>query len=634
MTAVPTPKDRFTSVDTLAVVRELRPAAGARVDKAFDLVGGGYALALRSRGRARSDLVLVPGLYAALVERGPAHAEGLTPFAQELRRLLTGAALGEVAEPKGERSLEIAFSRSDQPEPMLLVLELFGQGNLLVVRDQRIVAVAQTRRFAHRSVRVGAEFRRPPSRLDPWTLGPDGFAAELAASRTDLTSTLAARLALGGPIAEELVARVDAEGSSPASRDASDVGRRVRAAIQELLREIGPTPQGYLVRQQGAVVDATPYRSQRWEGVDGAEPELRPTFSSAAFEFFSTLVPRERSPESIAAEKALRELERLAERQRAAVESLAREAAERREQAETIFAHYDLASAEIEHRAPTAKRHERADVLLGSRTVPLFLDRSPRESAQELYVEAKRLESKLSGAQAALAETERRRAEGTTVPAPPSSRTGPSAEPRRAAFWFERHRWFVSSEGAVVVAGRDASSNDTLVRRHLRPGDRYVHADVHGAASVIVKNPAAGEPPIGEQTLREAGQFAVAFSKAWRVGLASASAFWVEHDQVSKHATSGEFVAKGAWVVRGSKHLLDDLPTEVGLGTIEYHGSTLWTAAPPSAVRSRGTLRFLVTPGPERERSEREVELARELGISRERLQSLLPAGGITVRRA
>ena len=159
----------------------------------------------------------------------------------------------------------------------------------------------------------------------------------------------------------------------------------------------------------------------------------------------------------------------------------------------------------------------------------------------------------------------------------------------------------------------------------MKDGDLYVHADLHGAASVIVKHPAPGEPPVTDATLREAGQWAVVYSKAWRAGLASASAFWVTHEQVSKAATSGEFVARGAWAIHGTKHVLRDLPTELALGTIDYEGDTLWTAAPPSAIRARGTVRAVLVPGPERERDALEVELAGELGLTRTRLQSLLP---------
>lgn len=49
--------------------------------------------------------------------------------------------------------------------------------------------------------------------------------------------------------------------------------------------------------------------------------------------------------------------------------------------------------------------------------------------------------------------------------------------------------------------------NEMLVKRHLRSRDVYVHADMHGAASVVIKNPSGKEPP--PKTLHEAGIMAL-----------------------------------------------------------------------------------------------------------------------------
>ncbi len=84
MTGAPTPKDRFTSLDTLAVVREIRALTRARVDKVFDVPGGGWSLAFRVPGEGRRELLLVPGRYAALTVSGPEHTEELSPLAREL----------------------------------------------------------------------------------------------------------------------------------------------------------------------------------------------------------------------------------------------------------------------------------------------------------------------------------------------------------------------------------------------------------------------------------------------------------------------------------------------------------------------------------------------------------------------
>ena len=64
----------------------------------------------------------------------------------------------------------------------------------------------------------------------------------------------------------------------------------------------------------------------------------------------------------------------------------------------------------------------------------------------------------------------------------------------RKPLWFERFHWFVTSENVLVVAGRDAQQNELLVKRHLSRGDVYIHADLRGAASTIVKNPKPDQP--------------------------------------------------------------------------------------------------------------------------------------------
>ncbi len=628
MPTEPTAKDRFTSLDVLAVVREVRGLGRARVDKAFDLVARGWSIQFRIPGEGRRELLLVPGLYAALVSEPVEHAETLTPFARELRRLLTGAVVRAAAEPGGERTLELEMSRGDDPEGLRVALELFGSGNLLVARGATLAAVAHPRRWSHRTVRVGAEYVPPPARTDPWAMGPGQIAAELGRSRTDLASTLAARLALGGPIAEEVIARAGIDGSVAASTRPEEFGRRVHEALAAVRADVGDPPHGYLYRRDRVVVDATPYRSIRWQGVADVVEESGASFSAAAHAYFDGLSVRPPTPAEAEASAARRELERLRQVQTAAVEQLGREVADAQRQAEWILAHY----SEVEHQISARRVEDPAARTLSLPELPgleLDLRRTPRQLAQLLFEESKRIATKQDGARLALAETERQ------IAVPPPFRTpGTAAAALRARrpHWFEKYRWFVSSEGVVAVAGRDAPSNDTVVKRHLRPGDLYMHADLQGAASVVLKRPPAGA--IAPVTIEEAARWAVAFSKAWRAGLASASAFWVGADQVSKAGASGEFVARGAWVVHGTRNFVRDVPLELGLGTVRYEDDERWSVAPERSLRARGEVRYLLVPGEERDRPSVEVALVADLGIDRSLLQSLLPAGGISARRA
>ncbi len=624
-------KDRFSSLDMLALVREVRALGPARVDKAFDDPGSdGWVLALRVRGEGKRELRIAPGRFAAVRPPGAERSEELSPLARELRRLLSGAVIVSVAEPGGERYLEVGLRRGDQPEPLTLGVELFGKGNLVIARGGTIVAVAHPKSWAHRTLRVGAAYQPPPARSNPWEYGPAELTQALTASRTDRVSTLAARLGFGGPVAEELLARAGWPGSAPAAERAPEAAAALVPVVRELLSEVGETPRGFLYRLGEVAVDVEPYRSRRF----GEEPEIVadefPTFSEAADRFFSALHPKPVVPTSEDLRRA--ELRRQREQQADGIARLEQEIARIRAGADAILAHYPEAEAILARAGPSEPDAAPGiEAELGGVTVRLERGRTPRASAQEMYEAMKRLQAKLEGNRAALAATDSALIRPTA--SAPRAPAEPKAE-RTRRFWFEQYRWFLSSEGILVIGGRDAASNDRIVKRYLGERDLYVHADIHGAPSVVVKRPPPGSPEPTEVTMREACLWGLAFSKAWRAGRAAGDAFWVTADQVSKTPATGEFVPRGAWVIHGTKHFERDLPMELGVGTVRYESEEPWVVAPVPALAARGRVRLILTPGEERERPAAEVEVARELGISRGLVQSLLPAGGIRYRRA
>ncbi|KAI9011348.1 hypothetical protein BC832DRAFT_619601 [Gaertneriomyces semiglobifer] len=146
----------------------------------------------------------------------------------------------------------------------------------------------------------------------------------------------------------------------------------------------------------------------------------------------------------------------------------------------------------------------------------------------------------------------------------------PSIQKIRKPFWFERFLWFISSENYLIVGGRDAAQNEMLVRRYLNKGDVYVHADLHGAPSVIVKNlPASsGAPEVPPPTtLHQAAYLSVCNSRAWEAKVVT-SAYWVHADQVSKTAPTGEYLTTGSFMVRGKKNWLPPVQLQLGIGVI------------------------------------------------------------------
>ena len=144
----------------------------------------------------------------------------------------------------------------------------------------------------------------------------------------------------------------------------------------------------------------------------------------------------------------------------------------------------------------------------------------------------------------------------------------PVLQPIRKAMWFEKFTWFISSDGYLVLGGRDAQQNEMLYKRYLRKGDVYVHADVHGAASVIIKNnPKTPDAPIPPSTLAQAGNLSVCCSSAWD-SKAGMGAWWVNADQVSKSAPSGEYLPVGSFMVRGKRNLLPPALLTLGFGLL------------------------------------------------------------------
>ncbi|KNG89470.1 hypothetical protein ANOM_002254 [Aspergillus nomiae NRRL 13137] len=134
----------------------------------------------------------------------------------------------------------------------------------------------------------------------------------------------------------------------------------------------------------------------------------------------------------------------------------------------------------------------------------------------------------------------------------------------RQPFWFEKFLFFISSEGYLVLGGRDAMQSELLYRRHLKKGDIFVHADLEGARPMIVKNRSKNpDAPIPPSTLSQAGNLCVATSSAWD-SKAVMSAWWAQASQISKTAEAGGLLPMGDFLVKGEKNFL--APSQLVLG--------------------------------------------------------------------
>ncbi|XP_075283397.1 ribosome quality control complex subunit NEMF [Opisthocomus hoazin] len=216
----------------------------------------------------------------------------------------------------------------------------------------------------------------------------------------------------------------------------------------------------------------------------------------------------------------------------------------------------DLEKEETEEPKGKKKKNKNKQLKKPQKNKPSLVDVDLSLSAYanaKKYYDHKRHAAKKTQKTVEAAEKAFKSAEKKTKQTLREVQTVTTIQKARKVYWFEKFLWFISSENYLIIAGRDQQQNELIVKRYLKPGDVYVHADLHGATSCVIKNP-SGEP-IPPRTLTEAGTMALCYSAAWDARVVT-SAWWVSHNQVSKTAPTGEYLTTGSFMIRGKKNFL------------------------------------------------------------------------------
>ena len=186
----------------------------------------------------------------------------------------------------------------------------------------------------------------------------------------------------------------------------------------------------------------------------------------------------------------------------------------------------------------------------------LDLTKSIDENAAVYFEKAKKAKKKIEGAEKALNESLRKLHEFELKKEKiilEKSKLDKYKD--RKHEWYEKFRWFTSSEGFLVIGGRDATSNEIVVKKHTDANDLVFHTDMAGSPFFVVKSQGR---QIGEKTKEEAADATCTFSRAWKLGLQTSSVFFVNPDQVSKKTKAGEYMGKGAFMVYGKTNYISN----------------------------------------------------------------------------
>ena len=648
------PKREVTSVGLVALVGELGAYTGATVDKAYLYDDSLVRLKMRAYDRGRIELLVQVGetkrVHVTEPEFVPAAPDRPPNFAKMLRNRIAGADLAAVSQHGFDRILEFEFRRGD--EDTTVVAELFGEGNLAVLDESgAVVDSLSTVRLQSRTVAPGAQYGFPETRINPLEMTEDQFRAAMAESDTDLVRTLATQLNLGGTYGEELCTRAGVTKTKDIAEATEEDFDRLYAEMRELLdrlREGNTDPRLY--REDGDPVDVTPVPLEEYSHL---ESEAFDSFNTALDTYFRSLSEAESEPDT-GSESAgpdfdaeIERRERIIEQQEQAIESFQEEAEKEREKADLLYANYELVDeiletvrdaresghswTDIQDRLETGAEQgieaaaavtdiDEAEgrVIVEIDDHPISLD--PRwgveKNADRVYTEAKEIEGKREGALEAIENTreelaalEKRREayiqqdEDDTEEEDVGKTDWLARESvpiRKPEKWYDRFRWFRTSDGFLVLGGRNADQNEELVSKYMEPADRFFHTQAHGGPATVLKTSEPSEPAkdieIPERSLEEAAQFAVTFSTIWKQGRYSGDVYMVDGDQVSKTPESGEYLEKGGFAIRGDRTYFEDTPVGAAVG-IACEPETRVVGGPPEPIEAQAETAIHIEPG-------------------------------------
>ncbi len=621
-------KTEFSSFDLSAVVLELNAEiSNSRVNNIYQLDAKTLFFKLHKPDKPPIRVVMEAGKRLHQTAYAFEPPQNPPAFCMALRSHLRNAWLQTVEQVDFERIAVFTFKTYEGP--MKLILELFGEGNIILLDEKGTIRQAlRYKRMRDRNILRGKTFANPPSSgKNPFNVGFAQMTEILKdGGNTEVVRILARNLGLGGTYAEELLLRTNVDKTKPCNTlsemETTDISQALHALLLPI-EERKLEPQ-IVSDEQGKYIDVAPFGLKRYEK---CKSKLFSSFNLALDEFYLKTTVADRAAAQVETSELKRAVERLS-RTIAEQEHIAQGAEEKADYnmkiGNAMYSHIGelqtlleafLKSMNTDRDWNAAKHASGSDLLetfdqrnmainikIGDLRFSISLRKNIYENAAEYFERGKKAKQKAQSARAALEDTkkqlERREYElksaeelKSTKPAEVIAELSKSrVEPKE---WYQKFRYFMSSEGFLVVAGKDAVSNEVLIKKHTLPNDKVFHAEIIGSPFVVVKT--EGKEP-GEKTLKEAAEFAAAFSRAWRENMGSADVYWVKPEQLSKSGPSGEFVPHGAFAVTGKRNWMRNVPLQTAVGIV-LDDKIEFIGGPEETMKGKATVFVVIGPG-------------------------------------
>jgi predicted ribosome quality control (RQC) complex YloA/Tae2 family protein len=298
--------------------------------------------------------------------------------------------------------------------------------------------------------------------------------------------------------------------------------------------------------------------------------------------------------------KKIKKLNRIRKRQKEALEKWKQKEKEFGKIGKLMYEKYDKVKKELDSK--------KKKIVIDDLTIKLDFRKSVQKNAEIYFEKAKKAKKKIEGLKEAMKNIKKKR----TI----EKKRKVKKEVKKE--WYDKFRWFTSSDDFLIVGGKDAKTNEKLIRKYMKKSDIVFHTDITGSPFVLIKNPENKEIP--EKTIKEAAEFCGSYSKAWKIGISAVDVYYIRPDQVKKEGG----LPTGSFMIYGKRNWVRRIPVQIAIG---FKKNELYSG-PKSMVKEKTSNFVNVYPG---NNSANEIALKiiekLKIEIKPEKISRLIPYG-------
>ena len=479
----------------------------------------------------------------------------------------------------------------------ILVGEFFGDGNILLCNNEmKILALQHSIEVRHRKLSVGLEYVQPPNKgLDIFNITESDF-DEL--KTTDLVSAKWFGRTLGLPkkYVEGVFDMVNIDPKKIGNLLTNDEIKKIFETTKKIVNDVvSGNHEAIIIKNEKSEI--LPLKLGKIEGEIISANSFIEGLDTV---FTENIVAKGKSIQSSGSDKKIKELQTQISEQQKAIETVKERSKNITNVANSLFEMVSKGIFSIEDKSAQEILVIHNAKLTSEKGISLIVvedekikinTKSPLQSiASVLFNEAKKQSGAIKSIEDIKSKTEKKleKLQNKTE----LERDIMLVTEIRKKNWYERYRWFYTSDGYLVIGGRDAASNSAVVRKHLVKNDKIFHADIFGSPFFIIKN--AENAP--DTSMNEVAHATVCFSRAWREGLYGVSAYWVNPEQVKKSAPSGEFLPKGSFTIEGQRNFINSGNLKLAVGIIPQDDGHALTCGPSETIKKNSICYAIIEP--------------------------------------